>query len=161
MYRAEIRQNLREPACTVPPRDARQAGARTPSRRLEKLQLLCKAGSRGCYAMNGTMEHPADETGKSGVQQAFAKSLKGCSWRKDKRGWQLDASQKAELKLAKLEKTKRDWEQEPDYEFDYRLLHVTCVLLDCCSAPSWADIMYETKSSAKCKVQEQSFNTVF
>lgn len=88
------------------PHDAGQAGARNPSRRFEKLQLLCKAGNPSCCAMNGRIEHPADETGKSGVQLVLAKSLKGCSWRKDKRSWQLDASQKAELKLAKLEKTK-------------------------------------------------------
>lgn len=69
-----------------------------PSRSPEKLQLLCEAGNQGCYALNGMMEGPADKTGNSGVQQTCAKSLKGCSWRKDKRCWQLGTRQKAELK---------------------------------------------------------------
>jgi len=72
------------------------------------LQLLCEAGNQGCYAVNGTTEYPADKTGKSGVQQTRAKSLKGCSWRKDKHCWQLGTHQKAELKPEKLEKTNKD-----------------------------------------------------
>lgn len=84
LYTAEIRQNPTEPACTVPPCDTRQAAKRTPSSSPENLQLLCEAGNQRCYAVNGTMEGPADKTGKSGVQHTHAKSLKGCSWRKDK-----------------------------------------------------------------------------
>lgn len=107
LYTAEIRQNPTEPACTVPPRDTRQAGTHTPSRSPEKRQLLCEAGNQGCYAMNGMMECPADKTGKSGVQQTRAKSLKGCSWRKDKCCWQLGTRQKVELEPANLEKKQR------------------------------------------------------
>lgn len=98
--------NPTEPARTVPPRDLWQAGTHNRSRSPEKLQLLCGAGNPACYAANGTMESPADKTGKSGVQQTHAKSLKDCFWRKDKLCWQLGSHQKAELKPAKLEKNK-------------------------------------------------------
>lgn len=128
LYTAEIRQNPIEPARTVPPRDMRQAGTCTPSRSPEKLQFLCEASNQGRYAVNGTMERPAAKPGKSGVQQTCAKSLKGCSRRKDECGWQLGARQNTELKPAKCEKTNEYWENEPDQEFDQGLLDASCVL---------------------------------
>lgn len=122
-----------KPVCTAPLQDMRQAGTQTPSRSPGEMQLLCRAGNQGCCTLNGTMQSPADRTRKSGVQQPHAKSLKGCSWRKDKCCWQLGAC------------IRESWNQENVKKQSMNpirslirdcFLHVSCGLLDHCTASS-------------------------
>lgn len=101
---------------------------------------------------------PANRTGKSGVQQPHAKSLKGCFWRKDRCCWQLGACRKD------------SWNQENGKKQSMNLirslirdclLHASCGLLDRCSASSPAAFTHGIRSSAKFQVQGHTFNIAF
>lgn len=122
------------------------------------MQLLCRAGNQGCCTLNGTMQSPADRTRKSGVQQPHAKSLKGCSWRKDKCCWQLGAC------------IRESWNQENVKKQSMNpirslirdcFLHVSCGLLDHCTASSPAAFTHGILLMILFQVQGHTFNIAF